>query len=305
MTTTPHAPQVAAGGVHVSNAPGTTEISVRTLERIVAQAIKAVPGTVTVDSKLAGIGGRGYPRSIVQSDPNARMTAVESTIAVVWPSPVTQVAAQTRAAIMSAISQFTGYSTTRVNVTVGHVEPGKRISNSAVASPVKFHASIPAVSPTTVKHPVTRSSSTHVYRVDAAEWTNRAQATSVNTPAPKQLSPVSARTQVQVRSIETPQEVEIRPCGEVNTRLEEVFVPESTPRKLQLQEIHVPDELELKKIQVPDEQPLQDIHVESANAEPSRVFAPEPVQLRHIEVHPVVVRKPGIKQTMSKELGHE
>ena len=66
MTTTPHAPEKVAGGVHVANAPGTTEISVRTLERIVAQAIKAVPGTVGIDSKLAGIGGRGYPRSIVK-----------------------------------------------------------------------------------------------------------------------------------------------------------------------------------------------------------------------------------------------
>src|SRR5690625_1054531 len=82
MTTTPQAPEAVAGGVHVANAPGTTEISVRTLERIVAQAIKSVPGTVAIDPKLAGIAGRGYPRSIVQADPDASMTAVDTTIAV-------------------------------------------------------------------------------------------------------------------------------------------------------------------------------------------------------------------------------
>ena len=90
MTTTPQAPEAVAGGVHVANAPGTTEISVRTLERIVAQAIKSVPGTVAIDPKLAGIAGRGYPRSIVQADPDASMTAVDTTIAVAWPSPVTE-----------------------------------------------------------------------------------------------------------------------------------------------------------------------------------------------------------------------
>lgn len=305
MTITPHAPQADAGGVHVANAPGTTEISVRTLERIVAQAIKAVPGTVTIDSKLAGIGGRGYPRSIVQSDPDARMTAVESTIAVAWPSPVTQVAAQTRAAIISAIAQFTGYSTTRVNVTVGHLEPGNRVSNSAAAAPVNFHASIPAVSPTKVNHPVTRSSSTNVHRFDAAEWTDRTRAESVATPAPKQLRPVNSAAPVEVRSVETPKEVEIRPSGEVNSRLEEVYVPKSNPRELHLQDVHVPDERELKQIEVPDEQPLREIHVESANPEPSRVFAPKPVQLRHIEVHPVEVRKPEFRPTMGTEFGHE
>lgn len=277
MTITPHAPEVDAGGVHVVDAPGTTEISVRSLERIVAQAIKSVPGTVSIDAKLAGIGGRGYPRSIVQADPDTRMVAVESTIAVTWPSPVTQVAAQTRAAIISAIEQFTGYSTTRVNITVGHVEPGSRITNSAVAAPVTFHAAIPAVSPTKVNHPVTRSSSTSVTQYDAQQWTNRAKVASVSTPEPK-----------DVRSVDAPKEVEIRPSGEVSNPLEEVFVPDSTPR-----------EHELKKIEVADEMPLREIHVESANPDPVRVQAPEPVQLRHIEVNELEVRKPEIRSLWS------
>src|SRR5699024_11178633 len=98
-------------------------------------------------------------------------------------------------------------------------------------------------------------------------------ATSVSTPDP-----------VEVRSVKTPEEVEIRPRGEVNSYVEEVYVPEFTPR-----------ELHLKPVEVPEEQPLREIHVESANPEPSRVNAPQPVQLRHIEVHPVEVFSPEIK----------
>jgi len=285
MTTTPHAPEKVAGGVHVANAPGTTEISVRTLERIVAQAIKAVPGTVGIDSKLAGIGGRGYPRSIVQADPDTQMTAVDSTIAVAWPSPVTQVAAQTRAAIVSALAQFTGYSTTRVNVTVGHLEPSTRVSNSAAAAAVDFHAAIPVINPSKISHPTTKSSSTNVRRFDPSQWEDRTQVRSVATPQSLiDATSVSTPDPVEVRSVNTPAEVQIRPSGEVNSYVEEVYVPEFTPR-----------ELHLKPVEVPEEQPLREIHVESANPEPSRVNAPQPVQLRHIEVHPVEVFSPEIK----------
>lgn len=281
MTITPHAPEAHtfadASGVHVHNAPGTTEISVRTLERIVAQAIKAVPGTVSIDSKLAGIGGRGYPRTIVQADPESRMAAIESTIAVTWPSPVTQIAAQTRAAIIAALEQFTGYSTTRVNITVGHLEPSGRVAHTAVEAPVNFYASIPAVSPTRVVHPVTTSSSESVKQYDANAWTNRAKVASVEVPQP-----------ARVHSVSTPPEAVIRPSGEVSNRLEEVIVPDSAPR-----------ELELKKVEVPKEQPLREIHVESANPEPVRVQAPEPVQLRHIEVSELEVRSPEIRRLWS------
>ena len=273
MTIAPQAPEAAASGVHVSNAPGTTEISVRTLERIVAQAIKSVPGTVSIDSKLAGIAGRGYPRSIVQADPDTRMTAVDTTIAVAWPSPVTHVAGQTRAAIISALSQFTGYSTTRVNVTVGHLEPGARVGISTTNTPVDFHAAIPVVTPKKITHPTTRSSATNIRGYDPEQWTDRTQVASVTTPDP-----------TTVRSVDVPEAKPVQPSGDITKQVKEVFVPKFTPR-----EIH------LKEIKVPEESPLREIQVESANPEPSHVEAPNPPQLRHIEVREVEVFSPQIK----------
>src|SRR5699024_11920547 len=89
---------------------------------------------------------------------------------------------------------------------------------------------------------------------------------------------------VEVPCMEALEEVEIRPSAEINNYLEEVYVTEFTPR-----------ELHLKPVEVPEEQPLREIHVESANPESSRVNAPQPVQLRHIEVHPVEVFGPEIK----------
>src|SRR5699024_11773909 len=129
------------------------------------------------------IGGRGYPRSIVQADPDTQMTAVDSTIAVAWPSPVTQVAAQTRAAIVSALAQFTGYSTTRVNVTVGHLESSTRVSNSAAAAAVDFHAASPVIKTSKISDPTTKCASTNVRRFDTSQWEVRKKVKSV---APQQ-----------------------------------------------------------------------------------------------------------------------
>ncbi len=50
-----------------------------------------------------------------------------------WPSPVTAVAEAARAAIEEAVRTYTGYATTRVNVTVAADVPGERVTGLAVA----------------------------------------------------------------------------------------------------------------------------------------------------------------------------
>ena len=115
-----------------SSTQGHTRISLRTMERIVTAAIASVPGTKAIEAKLAGIGGRGFPRVSVQMDSEREVAAVNATIGVVWPSPVTTVAEHTRAAISEAIAAHTGYSTTRVNVTVGGSVPGERVTLSLI-----------------------------------------------------------------------------------------------------------------------------------------------------------------------------
>ena len=91
-----------------SSTQGHTRISLRTMERIVTAAIASVPGTKAIEAKLAGIGGRGFPRVSVQMDSEREVAAVNATIGVVWPSPVTTVAEHTRAAISEAIEDAIG-----------------------------------------------------------------------------------------------------------------------------------------------------------------------------------------------------
>ena len=143
-------------------------------------------------------------------------------------SPVTEVAAQTRAAIIAALAQFTGYTTTRVNVTVGHLEPSARVAASVANGPVDFHAAIPVVSPTRIVHPTTRSSSTNVRGFDPDQWVGKQQVHSVEAPRP-----------TSVRSVEAPSAKEIRPSGEITKHVEEIAVPEFTSREIQLKDIEV------------------------------------------------------------------
>src|SRR5699024_1773168 len=99
-----------------------------------------------------------------------------------------------------------------------------------------------------------------------------------------QVASVTTPDPTTVRSVDVPEAKTVRPSGDITKQVKEVFVPKFTPR-----EIH------LKEIKVPEETPLREIQVESANPEPSHVEAPNPPQLRHIEVREVEVFSPQIK----------
>ena len=298
-----------------SSTQGHTRISLRTMEHIVTAAIASVPGTKAIEAKLAGIGGRGFPRVSVQMDPEREVVAVNATIGVVWPSPVTTVAEHTRAAIAEAIAAHTGYSTTRVNVTVGGSVPGTRVTAAQVEQRQGATTVAPHIKPSPVWQPVTADSvdvrsiatphETAVHHI--ATPSNDIAVRSISAPREAKVRSVSAKLPdhqlrevftpqpVRVRSVEAPRPAKLLPSGEVRPLAKKTKV--STPRPLPLREIEIrhewtprrvqaPKAVSPREVNVPRQQPLKRIEITSANPRSLHVNAPRPEPLRAISINP-------------------
>ncbi|MDK8475771.1 MULTISPECIES: lysophospholipase [unclassified Corynebacterium] len=269
---------------------GHTRFSLRTMERIVTAAIASVPGTKDLDAKLAGIGGRGYPRVSVQMDPEREVAAVSATIAVVWPSPVTAVAESTRAAISEAIAAHTGYSTTRVNVTVGESIPGTRVTAEQLAQRPAASAFTPEVTPSTVTQPVTQDS----VEVRSIETPEEAAVRNVDTPQEAEIREISSGKEVAVRGVSVP-------SGDTPVR--SVDTPREAPVRSisadlpdhQLLEISAPEDHELRRIVEPRPEHVRSVRaprpgrlLPSGQVRPfvkkAKVSVPRPQPLRKIEI---------------------
>lgn len=298
-----------------SSTQGHTRISLRTMEHIVTAAIASVPGTKAIEAKLAGIGGRGFPRVSVQMDPEREVAAVNATIGVVWPSPVTTVAEHTRAAIAEAIAAHTGYSTTRVNITVGGSVPGTRITAAQVEQRQGPTTVAPHIKPSPVWQPVTadsvnvrsiatpRETAVHhiatpsndiAVRSISAPREAKVRSVSANLPD-HQLREVSTPQPVRVRGVEAPRPAKLLPSGEVRPLAKNTKV--STPRPLPLRKIEIrhewtprrvqaPKAVSPREVNVPRQQPLKRIEITPANPRPLHVNAPRPEPLRAISINP-------------------
>lgn len=309
-----------------SSTQGHTRISLRTMEHIVTAAIASVPGTKAIEAKLAGIGGRGFPRVSVQMDSEREVAAVNATIGVVWPSPVTTVAEHTRAAISEAIAAHTGYSTTRVNVTVGGSVPGKRVTATEVEQRQVAATVAPRIKPLPVWQPVTaesvnvRSIATPQeasVRTIAAPSTGVAvrsvktpreaevrsisanlpdhQLREVSSPSDHSVRPVQEPQPVRVHGVATPRPAKLAPSGQVRPLARKVQV--ATPRPQPLREIEIrhewaprrvqaPKAAPARKVEVPRPRPLKRIEVTPANPRPLHLDAPRPEPLRAISINP-------------------
>ena len=309
-----------------SSTQGHTRISLRTMERIVTAAIASVPGTKAIEAKLAGIGGRGFPRVSVQMDSEREVAAVNATIGVVWPSPVTTVAEHTRAAISEAIAAHTGYSTTRVNVTVGGSVPGNRVTSAEVEQRQVAAAVAPRITPSPVWQPVTAKSvnvrsiatpqeapvrtiaapatGVAVQSVDTpreAEVRNIStdlpdhQLREVTSPSDHTVRPIREPKPVRVHSVAAPRPARLIPSGQVRplARKVQVAVPRPQPlREIEIRHEWTPRRVEAPKsapartVKAPRPQPLKSIEVTPANPRPSHVDAPRPDPLRAISINP-------------------
>lgn len=274
-----------------SSARGNTDIQQRGIDRIVESAILSVPGSISVDSKLAGIAGRGYPRCETKSDSKTGVVAVDATIATTWPAPVTKIAEEVRAAIIEAVGTFTGYRTTRVNITVGETVPGQRVSAEEVSSRTNAIATIPYVSPSEVTQPVTFSDYSRVRSVDSS-------------PVQRELTAFDKGNQASVRSVSAP---EPAPLRSINTPQESQLRQVSAPKERQLRKVEVPAESKLRdtwspieqkprSVKAPKPQPLAKVEVRSS-LRPTPTRAPKAQPLRKVEVRPVEVRKPSVNKS--------
>ncbi|GAB2501645.1 hypothetical protein CATRI_01950 [Corynebacterium atrinae] len=124
----------------------TLTITDRAVARIVAMAAASVPGTTSLERGLDRLAGRTYPRYDVEVDEYSNSCSVEAFIAVTWPSPVTLVAEAVRTTITEWVQALTGLAVTRVNVVVGPVVPGARISPELIDA----HPAHPTPRPVTV-----------------------------------------------------------------------------------------------------------------------------------------------------------
>ncbi|WP_075724671.1 Asp23/Gls24 family envelope stress response protein [Corynebacterium aquilae] len=107
-----------------NTATGHTMISTKAVTKIVAAAVKSVPGTAQLDSAFS----RSYPRIDVQVDDECDTMSADIIIAATWPSPVVTVAETVRATVDAWVREMTGIRPVRINVVVGPVEPGVAVS---------------------------------------------------------------------------------------------------------------------------------------------------------------------------------
>lgn len=104
-----------------SESLGQTSISEKVVARIVSAAADSVPGTTRQTRSLDNITARRYPRFDVEVNEGAGTVFVEAYIAVLWPAPVTAVAAKVRDTITAWVERLTHFTVSRVNVVTGPV----------------------------------------------------------------------------------------------------------------------------------------------------------------------------------------
>lgn len=262
-------------------ADGTLRFTHKALEHIVTSAIASVPGTEAIDAKLAGLAGRAFPRLLIQSDPASEVLAVDASIAVTWPSPVTDVAKSTRKAIEEWVAAYTGYRTTRVNVTVAAAVPGERVSGPAVDARQTPRAITPRSLPERQLKPITTNHTVPIRNIDApAPQPVRSidadsaplQVASVRAPEPTRLLQVTAPTPNHVRPVTAPNPVAVRSVA--------------VPRPLQPRPVSAPRPVALRTVRVPEPAPVRQASLQGT-APVRHVVAPRPQPLREITINPM------------------
>lgn len=261
---------------------GRTRFSLRAMEKVISSAIASVPGTAAVDAKLAGLAGRAFPRVMAQMDPDTQMVAVDVDIAVYWPSPVTAVAKAVRTAIREAVRDFTGFRTTRVNVTVAGAVAGERTTALAVDTRAPLSPQIPAIVPERTLKPVEVSPHAKVHQVAV--------------PSPVSVRAVAVPEAVKVRGVGKQADVEVRTEGfgpgehrydelrPVRTAPPQPLRAVAAPAPVAVRSVPAPREFALRRVEAP--RPVQPRRVQVPQAAPLRTPHASPLQLRPIEIRP-------------------
>lgn len=202
-----------------------TVYAYRALERLISSAIDSVYGTEAISG---GLTSSKFPKIQLQYDAPSGLVAVDVTIAVRWPSPVTDIAEATRTAIADDLAALGGLRTTRVNVTVARTVPGPRISTVSRRRP---SASVPTAPQLRLQPVVIRPAAT--VRTPQPPAPPALKAITVRTsPPPRPVAPVPERTPRRVFA-PRPQPLRAIEVQQVHTR------PVRTAPALALQPIKV------------------------------------------------------------------
>lgn len=266
----------------VDTSQGQLRFSLRAVETLIRTAIAGVPGTTSIDAKLAGIGGRAYPRLLVKVDPERELISVDCDIAVTWPSPVTEVATATRAAIESAVRVYTGYSTSRVNVTVGAAKPGQRIESEQVSRRLLPSASTPRVRPARAIRHIELPQARLVRSISTPETERSTR--SVAAPSPLSLREISTPAEPVVQQPQTPAPPTLRkavtppPLG-----LRDIAVASGSHEPVP---VRLPEPAPLRTVLTPRPPRLNRVAIDPLVLHPRHVYAPLPEPLRAISINP-------------------
>lgn len=281
-------------------------VSERTIERVAEVAAAAVPGSRSIDAKLAGLAGRSLPRIEARIDRTTGLATIDAEIATSYPAPVAAITDAVRATIIAHIRTLAGLDVSRVNVTVANVEAlddGTRVSWDDVATHEAFVIPEPIeVSPTEVTHPVTKE------REDLAPIETRSlvdDMRTVTTPAPPRVTTPEQPKPVTVSGVKAPEPLK-------------TFAPETPtpvvarmpalPPLQSLAAINVAPSAPPRPVEVPWQRPLRDITVNRTPLKPVTVQqhiraaspngpapkpvvipqAPKPQPLKQITIEPVV-----------------
>lgn len=247
-------------------------ISEKAVERVAETAALTVPGVRSLDAKLAGLGGRSFPRVEVRLDRATATAAVEADIATTYPSPVAAITDAVRATIIAHIRALCGLDVSRVKVTVANVEAdpaGGRVTWDDVASHTAGIVPTPVlVTPSEVTSPVVaeRKELLPVEVESSADHLRH-----VVVPAPPEVEHIRTPEPPAVESVQTPEPFEPQVSGFVGPVPPLVHPAAPAPRPVR---VPLP----------PHERSLAPILVREPEARPVRT--PAPAALRPVSIPP-------------------
>jgi uncharacterized alkaline shock family protein YloU len=136
---------------------GTLQIETRVIAQIARQAAVEVAGVVPYSVTLGSLTGRNLPRALADSDP--RHPAIKVEIAIMWPTPATEVSDHVQHHVIDVVTRLTGRRPARVDVEVTEVVPSDLLLREEVAGTL-------ASEPESVSNPHDRAPRTY----PAAGW---------------------------------------------------------------------------------------------------------------------------------------
>lgn len=116
LTASDRAPTPATRQLAAPEDRGSLEVRLRAIRHVVERVALQTPGVVRHSTVLGRVAGGGSPHAEVAM--RGRSARIALRVAVVWPAPVTSVAAEVRDAVRTEAARLTGVHVETVDVEV-------------------------------------------------------------------------------------------------------------------------------------------------------------------------------------------